>query len=141
MFNRRSVLALVAALGLAACAGTVTQQQATQLAALKASAIAVEGVIASAAPTILAAANVPPATAAEINSAVADISQAVTALEQIATPAAGVPYVRAIEAAVNQLVTAAATVPALPTKARQELNTLASLLPALEAAVNQQIGG
>ena len=97
--------------------------------------------IASAVPPLLAAANVPPATAAEINSAVSAINGAVAALGQIATPAAGVPYVRAIEAAVNQLVTAAATVPALPTKARQELNTLASLLPALEAAVNQQIGG
>ena len=141
MFNRRFVLALVAALGLAGCAGTVSQQQAQQLAAIKASAIAVEGVIASAVPPLLAAANVPPATAAEINSAVADISQAVTALEQIATPAAGVPYVRAIEAAVNQVVTAAAPGPALPSKARQELNTRALLLPALEAAVNQQIGG
>ena len=141
MFNRRFVLALVAALGLAGCAGTVSQQQAQQLAAIKASAIAVEGGIASAVPPLLAAANVPPATAAEINSAVSAINGAVAALGQIATPAAGVPYVRAIEAAVNQLVTAAATVPALPTKARQELNTLASLLPALEAAVNQQIGG
>ena len=132
--NRRRLLAVVPSLALAGC-GTLTQQQAGQLQAIIAGAQAIETSLSANVPLLLAAVPLPAAVAADVRAALAALLTATNALAQAPTLAAGVPYVQAIEVALNIIVGIAAGLPLVPEPTHTALVVAALALPPLEAAV------
>ena len=126
--------AVSAVLGTTSC-GTISQQQATQLQSLIAGAQSIEASIMSAAPQVLALLPIGSADRVNATAAIGALAAAVNGLAGVSTIAAGATYVQAIEAALNVIVSAAASIPVIPAPCHEMLVIAALALPPIEALV------
>ncbi len=139
--DRRLLLsgAGLAGVGVITGCGTFSQQQAAQLQSLITGVQSIEMSLATNVPLLLGVVHLSTGDAANARTALAALVQATNALAEVPTLAAGVPYVQAIETALNTIVGVAAGIPVVPEPYHTALVVAALALPPLEVLVGMAV--